>query len=115
MSRRGFLAGVGGVGAATALAACGSGGNSNKSAPTDGTVRWANWTLYLDYDSNKKVYPTLEAFIAQSGIKVDYKEDYNDNDEFWGKVQGQLGLGQDIGYDIVTPTDWMAARWIRNN
>ena len=115
MSRRGFLAGVGGVGAATALAACGSGGNSSKSAPTDGTVRWANWTLYLDYDSNKKVYPTLEAFIAQSGIKVDYKEDYNDNDEFWGKVQGQLGLGQDIGYDIVTPTDWMAARWIRNN
>jgi spermidine/putrescine transport system substrate-binding protein len=32
---------------------------------------------------------------------------------FFGKVQAQLGLGEDIGYDIVTPTDWMAARWIR--
>ena len=113
MSRRSFLAGVGGIGAATALAACGGGGSD--SAASDGTVRWANWTLYLDYDSDKKVYPTLEAFMASSGIKVDYKEDYNDNDEFWGKVQGQLGLGEDIGYDIVSPTDWMAARWIRNN
>lgn len=112
MSRRGFLAGVGGVGAAAALTACGGGGGSTAS---DGTVRWANWTLYLDYDSDKKIYPTLEAFIKESGINVDYKEDYNDNDEFWGKVQGQLNLGEDIGYDIVTPTDWMAARWIRNN
>lgn len=113
MSRRGFLAGVGGVGAAAALTACGGGGSGGSAS--DGTVRWANWTLYLDYDSKTKKYPTLEAFIKESGITVDYKEDYNDNDEFWGKVQGQLGLGEDIGYDIVTPTDWMAARWIRNN
>ncbi len=46
-------------------------------------------------------------------IAATYFEDYNDNDEFFGKVQAQLKLGEDIGYDVVTPTDWMAARWIR--
>jgi spermidine/putrescine transport system substrate-binding protein len=110
MSRRALIAGAGGLGAAGLLTACGGGGSS---AASDGTVRWANWTLYLDYDSDKQIYPTLEKFIAESGINVDYKEDYNDNDEFWGKVQGQLKLGEDIGYDIVSPTDWMAGRWIR--
>ena len=110
MSRRALIAGAGGLGAAGLLTAC---GGSSSSGSAEGTVRWANWTLYLDYDSEAQSYPTLEKFIAESGINVDYKEDYNDNDEFWGKVQGQLKLGEDIGYDIVAPTDWMAGRWIR--
>jgi len=67
----------------------------------------------LDYDEETKKYPTLEKFTAETGIAHKYFEDYNDNDEFYGKVQAQLGLGEDIGYDVVTPTDWMAARWIR--
>ena len=110
MSRRALIAGAGGLGAAGLLTAC---GGSSSGGSTEGAVRWANWTLYLDYDSEAQSYPTLEKFIAESGINVDYKEDYNDNDEFWGKVQGQLKLGEDIGYDIVAPTDWMAGRWIR--
>jgi spermidine/putrescine transport system substrate-binding protein len=107
VSRRSVLAGAGAVGAGSLLAACGGGGGS------DADVRWGNWTLYLDYDSDKKVYPTLEKFIADSGINVKYLEDYNDNDEFYGKVQGQLKLKKDIGYDLICPTDWMAARYIR--
>jgi spermidine/putrescine transport system substrate-binding protein len=110
ISRRALIAGAGGIGAAGLLTACGGGGGGSAA---EGTVRWANWTLYLDYDSDAQVYPTLEKFMGESGINVDYKEDYNDNDEFWGKVQGQLKLGEDIGYDIVAPTDWMAGRWIR--
>jgi spermidine/putrescine transport system substrate-binding protein len=109
LSRRTVLAGVGGAGAAVALASCSSGG----SAADTNTVRWANWTLYLDYDTEKQTYPTLDAFEKSSGLKVNYKEDINDNDEFYGKVKSQLELKKDIGYDIVTPTDWMAARWIR--
>ncbi|MEI7561630.1 MAG: spermidine/putrescine ABC transporter substrate-binding protein [Actinomycetes bacterium] len=109
LSRRTVLAGVGGAGAAVALASCSSGG----SAADKNTVRWANWTLYLDYDTEKQTYPTLDAFEKSSGLKVNYKEDINDNDEFYGKVKSQLELKKDIGYDIVTPTDWMAARWIR--
>jgi spermidine/putrescine transport system substrate-binding protein len=108
VSRRSVLAGAGAIGAGSLLAACGGGGGSSSDA-----VRWGNWTLYLDYDSDKKVYPTLEKFTAETGIDVKYLEDYNDNDEFYGKVQGQLKLNEDIGYDLICPTDWMAARYIR--
>ena len=110
VSRRAVLAGAGGLGAAGLLAACGGGSDSADGA---NSVRWGNWPLYLDYDEETKKYPTLEKFIEQSGIAATYFEDYNDNDEFFGKVQAQLKLGEDIGYDVVTPTDWMAARWIR--
>ncbi len=110
VSRRGVLAGAGGLGALGLLAACGGGSNSADSAKL---VRWGNWPLYLDYDESTKKYPTLDKFTEATGITVKYFEDYNDNDEFFGKVQAQLKLGEDIGYDLVTPTDWMAARWIR--
>jgi spermidine/putrescine transport system substrate-binding protein len=109
VSRRAVLAGAGGLGAAGLLAACGG----SDSADSANSVRWGNWPLYLDYDEETKKYPTLEKFIEQTGIAATYFEDYNDNDEFYGKVQAQLKLGEDIGYDVVTPTDWMAARWIR--
>ena len=114
VTRRGLIAGTGAVGAAGLLAACGSSGSDSAGSGGDaGTVRWGNWPLYLDYDEDTKKYPTLEAFSAESGIAAKYFEDYNDNDEFYGKVQAQLKLNEDIGYDLVTPTDWMAARWIR--
>ena len=110
VSRRAVLAGAGGIGAAGLLAACGGGSDSADGA---NSVRWGNWPLYLDYDEETKKYPTLDKFSEQTGITAEYFEDYNDNDEFYGKVQAQLKLGEDIGYDVVTPTDWMAARWIR--
>ncbi len=110
VSRRAVLAGAGGLGAAGLLAACGGGSDSADGA---NSVRWGNWPLYLDYDEETKKYPTLDKFSEATGIKAEYFEDYNDNDEFYGKVQAQLKLGEDIGYDLVTPTDWMSARWIR--
>jgi spermidine/putrescine transport system substrate-binding protein len=109
VSRRAVLAGAGAVAGASALASCGSGGSADAAK----SVRWANWTLYLDVDDSGKKYPTLEAFEKKFGLDAVYSEDINDNDEFFGKVQGQLKLGEDIGYDVVTPTDWMAARFIR--
>jgi spermidine/putrescine transport system substrate-binding protein len=110
-SRRALVAGAGALGGAALLTSCGSGGD--EAASTTGSVRWGNWPLYLDYDEESQLYPTLEAFTESTGIAAEYFEDYNDNDEFFGKVQAQLKLKQDIGYDIVSPTDWMAARWIR--
>jgi len=109
-SRRALVAGAGALGGAALLSSCSSGGDEAASA---GSVRWGNWPLYLDYDEETQLYPTLEAFTESTGIAAEYFEDYNDNDEFFGKVQAQLKLKEDIGYDIVTPTDWMAARWIR--
>jgi spermidine/putrescine transport system substrate-binding protein len=111
-SRRALVAGAGALGGAALLSSCGSGGEEAASTTT-GSVRWGNWPLYLDYNDETQLYPTLEAFTESTGIAAEYFEDYNDNDEFFGKVQAQLKLKQDIGYDIVSPTDWMAARWIR--
>ena len=83
MSRRGFLQTLGAGGAAAFLAACGISGSSgtphNRDNPvatpvdlsdTNKTLTWANWTLYLDYDEEKKVYPTLRQFEKESGINV---------------------------------------------
>ncbi len=120
MSRRNFLAAVGATGAAAGLAACGTGGTSTSgsgSSPAASgdskTITWANWTLYLDYDKESKTYPTLERFEKESGYTVEYREDIEDNVQFNGKVAPQLANGQNIGYDLVTPTDWLAAEWIR--
>ena len=110
VSRRAVIAGAGAVAGASALAACGSDSGSGSAAST---VRWGNWPLYLDVDDSGKKYPTLQAFTKETDIDVKYFEDYSDNNEFFGKVQAQLKLKKDIGYDLVCPTDWMSARWIR--
>jgi spermidine/putrescine transport system substrate-binding protein len=124
LSRRTLLRGVGGVGAAAALAACGTGSNDAKTTPkpkatvedksdTDKVVRWANWPAYLDFDEDTKKYPTLEEFQQKTGIKATYAEDIDGNDTYYGKIQGQLKNGQDIGKDVIVLTDWMAGRLIR--
>ena len=117
MSRRSLLIGAGAIAGATTLAACGTGSTETSKSIEDVSdsekiVRWANWPLYLDFDEDKKVYPTLKAFEDKFGITATYTEDIDDNNSFYGKVQGQLAIGSDIGYDVVTPTDWMASRWI---
>ena len=47
-----------------------------------------------------------------SGLTVDYKEDFNDNEQWFAKVKDPLEQGQDIGADLVVPTDYMAGRLI---
>ena len=124
VSRRTVLAAAGGIaGVGALLAACGTGGtpSGTKSSAaaakdvsaTDKLVNWANWTLYLDYDESTQSYPSLDAFQKKTGITAHYAEDIEDNDTYFGKIQGQLANGQDIGQDIVVFTDWMAARMIR--
>ena len=111
VSRRGFLAGSGGVATTAALWATGGATALTLAgcAPTD-QLNWSNWPLYMDEDDDGN-YPTLERFQEESGISVNYMVDYDDNNTYYAKVRDQLQLGQDIGADIVTPTEWMAARW----
>lgn len=124
LSRRSLL-GAGALGASSAaLAACAppappAGGVAQLELPTDVSaqdkiVRWANWTAYLDYDEDAKNYPTLEAFIKETGIKATYSEDIDDNDSYVSKVKPQLQAKQDIQKDVITLTDWMANRMIRD-
>ena len=127
MSRRGFIgragsSGFGLSGLAAVLAACGGvKGEAEKSSgskpqttavshpkTTIGNWTFANWPLYID----KKV---LKPFDQRYGGHVKYVEEINDNFEFFGKVRQQLQAKQSIGRDIVTLTDYMAARWVRLN
>ncbi|MDR6864355.1 spermidine/putrescine ABC transporter substrate-binding protein [Phycicoccus sp. 3266] len=121
---------AGGAGAiALALAACGSKGKnptasgSGSAAPTakaaqdmsatEKLVNWSNWPEYIDVDDKTQARPSLVAFTKQTGIKVNYTEDYNDNDEFYAKVRPLLADGKDTGRDVWCSTDWMVARLIR--
>jgi len=132
VSRRSAMMGAAGIGAAAFLAACGSAGKNpgtgaggTGTAPaktaaaaqdmsdTEKVINWSNWTEYIDVDDKTKSRPTLEAFTKQTGITVNYSEDYLDNDEFYAKVRPLLEGGKDTGRDVWCSTDWMVARLIR--
>ena len=128
LTRRTAMAG--GAGAiALALAACGSKGKnptpsgSGSAAPSakaaqdmsdsEKLVNWSNWPEYIDVDDKTQKRPSLDEFTKKTGIKVNYTEDYNDNDEFYAKVRPLLADGKDTGRDVWCSTDWMVARLIR--
>ncbi|GAA2179132.1 spermidine/putrescine ABC transporter substrate-binding protein [Leucobacter tardus] len=105
---RGALLTGAGVGAAT-LSACASGGGTGGDGSA-GSIVWGNWTYYLDYDADTGSWASLDAFMADTNIDVNYIEDIDDNNTFFGKIKDQLALGQFTGYDTITLTDWMNAR-----
>jgi spermidine/putrescine transport system substrate-binding protein len=118
LSRRGMLAGTTAAVTALALAACAPTGATKLKAGTDVSstdkkLIWANWPLYMDTTDGTGAHPTLDAFTKKTGIKVDYREDVDDNNSYYAKVKDQLALGKDIGADTVCLTDWMVSRWIR--
>jgi spermidine/putrescine transport system substrate-binding protein len=124
LSRRTLFQGAGFAALGGLVAACGTKGTANGSAPasaraaadlsdTEKVVNWSNWPEYIDVNDKTKARPTLQAFTKQTGIRVTYTEDYNDNDEFFAKVKPQLSAGQDTGRDVWCSTDWMVARLIR--
>ena len=83
------------------LSACGGGGGGGTGGGTSETLRFSNWQYYIDIDDKTKKSPTLEQFTAETGIKVDYFEDINSNDEYFGKIQGPLSQGQSIDREII--------------
>lgn len=120
VTRRRFLGTGGSLALAYALAGCGIEGTlerAQKAAtpipeithPKDPIGNWtfSNWPLYIDKD-------VLKEFDDKYGGHVKYVEEINDNDEFYGKVRQQLQASQPIGRDIVTLTDYMAVKWVRN-
>src|SRR6266550_2526956 len=95
------------------LAACG-GSSSKKAASSTGTsgsktlaktLIFSNWPLYIDVNEKTKKHPSLDQFTKQTGVSVKYIEDINDNDQFFGKIEGPLSQGQGIGRDIIVLTD----------
>lgn len=91
------------------LAACG--GTTKKAASTTAnktlakTLRFSNWTLYMDTNNKNHTHPSLVEFQKKYGVHVRYTEDINDNASFFGKIQGPLSRGQSVDRDIVVLTD----------
>ena len=98
----GFLAACGGGSETGAVATTATGGGAQTLAST---LRFANWQLYIDVDEKTKKRPTLDQFTKQTGVTVDYFEEINSNDEYFGKIQGPLSRGQGIDRDIIVLTD----------
>jgi spermidine/putrescine transport system ATP-binding protein len=124
--RRALLAGAGLAGAAAVVAGVlritGSGGGTNAPAAAAGTagagtlgtgeteLRIFNWQAYVD-PSEDGATGTVDRFAAATAINTTYSEDLNDNNEFYAKeVEPYLGTGNVTNWDIMCPTNWMAAR-----
>ncbi|MEZ5383581.1 MAG: spermidine/putrescine ABC transporter substrate-binding protein [Microthrixaceae bacterium] len=115
-SRRRFLGGgamlTGGlVLGPTVLAGCGD--DSESSSPksdadknSGGTkLRVSNWPLYMAEGFNEK-------FEEDTDFTIEYKENFQDNETWFAANKDALQAGQDIGADLVVPTNFMTARLI---
>ena len=100
--------------ASMALVACGGGGGLDEGSNSDdvttatggdpsGNLSISNWPLYIDGK-------TISDFDKATGTSTTYKEDVNDNNEFFGKVQPLFSQGDSGGRSIVVVTDWMAEK-----
>jgi spermidine/putrescine transport system substrate-binding protein len=103
------------------LAACGGGGGIEGQQPAEtgattveqvlaDEVTISNWPFYIDQNDDATEFPTLDQFTEATGVSVNYLEDINSNEEFFGEIQASLSRGQSIDRDIIVPTAWLAAR-----
>jgi spermidine/putrescine transport system substrate-binding protein len=122
IGRRGLLRGASvsvlALGVPGLLGACGTDSQVQSADSCKSTDRsaeeqelvFSNWPEYIDRKG--KAMPSLAQFEEATGITVTYNTDINDNNEFFAKVKDQLGGCEPVGRDIITLTDWMAARMV---
>ncbi|WP_123025730.1 polyamine ABC transporter substrate-binding protein [Mycolicibacterium stellerae] len=106
-SRRRFIGGSAAAAAAAVLgpaflAACSKDSGGGGEDVSD-SLRISNWPAYMAPDF-------VKGFQDAESITVDYKEDLNDNEEWFAKVKEPLQRKQDIGADLAVPTTFMAVR-----
>ena len=104
---------VAAIALALGLAACGGGtvggGNTGEATTAQGgkptgSLTISNWPGYIDPGKNG----TVAEFEKKTGVKVDYIEDINENDAFFGKMQPLLEQGESGGRSIFVVADYMA-------
>lgn len=120
---RGAIGAAGAASLSAVLAACGGGGGiegqsassaeEGAAASVDRTLAdkfvLSNWPLYIDINDETKKSPTLEGFTKETGVPVEYIEDINSNEEFFGIVQGPLSQGQFVR-DMAIPTGYLVVQ-----
>ena len=115
-SRRRFLGGGAALGGGLLLGPsllAGCGGDSETSSSDGGgdqnsggkLLRISNWPLYKAEGFNAMVE-------KETGYTVDYKENFQDNETWFAANRDALAAGQDIGADLVIPTNSMTTRLI---
>jgi spermidine/putrescine transport system substrate-binding protein len=123
LGRAGMLAGAVALGPSL-LAACG-GDDDDTSSGTKGSTSGAdlggggdpkrlvisNWPLYID-PTEKGTTGTVDLFKKATGINLAYHEDFNDNNDFFAKIQPDLQAGKKLPQDIIVPTYWLTERLI---
>ena len=108
-----FAVAIVGLLATLAIAACGDEGINGESSteatvakaegePT-GDLRISNWPFYIDKN-------TVPDFEQATGVSVDYVEDINSYDQFFGKMQPLLADGQSGGRSLMVANDELANR-----
>jgi spermidine/putrescine transport system substrate-binding protein len=76
-------------------------------------VRFANWPDYIDTDPARPHYsPTLAEFTRRTGIRVEYSEPIEGDQQFFSLIGRQLAMGRSPGFDLVVLSDWMAGQLI---
>ena len=104
-----------GLFASLGIAACGGGevGGGNEDEVTvaeggevQGELLVSTWPGYIDPGKNG----TEAEYEDASGVELDWTEDINDNNAFFGKVQPLLQEGESGGRSIMMPSDWMASQ-----
>jgi spermidine/putrescine transport system substrate-binding protein len=97
------------------LAACGGdtvGGGSEEevevaqAGQVEGELLVSTWPGYIDPGKNG----TEAEYEQQTGVELDWSEDINDNNAFFGKMQPLLQEGESGGRSIMMPSDWMASQ-----
>jgi spermidine/putrescine transport system substrate-binding protein len=99
-----LVAGCGGSGVEGS--AEGGAGEVDASGAVRGTLTISQWPLYIDPGKRG----TVAQFEGDTGVKVHYIEDINENDGFFGKMQPLLQQGESGGRSLITVSDWLAAR-----
>jgi len=109
LSLPGFLAACGGDGGIEGQQPAETGATTVEQVLAD-EITVSNWPFYIDQNDEATSFPTLDQFTEETGVKVNYLEDINSNEEFFGEIQAPLSRGQSIDRDIIVPTAWLAAR-----
>ena len=115
-SRRSFLrrtlqAGGAALLGPSLLAACGPRGGP-AAGKADKTLAISNFPLYIDASADG-VPGSVERFHRETGIEVRYREDINDSQAFFARIQPELAAGRPIAQDLFITPYWLAQRLIR--
>lgn len=111
-SRRGFLGGTSALAAAAILgpsflAACSNESSQSrperKAGDATGKLRISNWPEYV-------ADGFVAAFQSSTGLVVEYDEDFDDDEEWFATHQEALARKEDIGADLVVPSQFMATK-----